>query len=440
MMKLPRGYIMLLALVFGSIFLTVGTAFVGQLTAYIRLSRTELARAEALALAEGALNLASEKLNENSLYMGETATALGPGSFTISVTPVDASNKRVTATGFVPDNVNPVAVRTIVATIGLSNNVVSFHYGVQAGEGGFSLQNSSSIIGNVYANGPVIGSSQNMIYGDVVSAGPSGLVYGIHATSSVFAHTIGKAGEATIIDKNAYYATSKVNTTVGGTSFPGSPDQSPAPLPITDAQVIDWENQAEAGGVISTCNASGDYVITTSMTLGPKKILCNLLIKSTSGVLTVAGPIWVVGNITAQTGPTIQMDPSLGSQNVAIIADNPNNTTGSGLVNVGQSTVFKGSGSPNSFVFLISQNNSAELGGTTAALTMGQGASALVAYASHGLAVLQQSVNLKEVTAFQINLTQSASVTYDRGLPNTVFESGPGASWAFVPGSYAITR
>jgi hypothetical protein len=176
------------------------------------------------------------------------------------------------------------------------------------------------------------------------------------------------------------------------------------------------------------------------MSLGPTKIECNLVVKGNSAILNVTGPIWVAGNITFQTGPTTKMDSSLGGTNVAIIADNPANTTGSGIISVGQTSIFQGSGSPGSFVFLISQNNSAESGGGTSAVSLAEGASALVAYASHGLIGLSQSVNVKSVTAYKIALSQSASVTYDVGLPSTLFESGPGGSWSFVPGSYSIVR
>ena len=176
------------------------------------------------------------------------------------------------------------------------------------------------------------------------------------------------------------------------------------------------------------------------MELGPKKIACNLIVKSTSAELTVAGPLWITGNITTQTSPKIKMRSSLGSQNVPIIADNPDNPTGSGIVSIGQGTLFEGSGSPNSFVFLISQNRSAEQGGSTSAIDIRQGVSALVVYASHGLVTLSQSVHIKEVTGYKVALSQSAQVTYDEGLPNSAFQSGPGASWCFAPGTYAITR
>ncbi len=423
-----------------SILLGLSAVLVSYVTLYARTERQSVNDAAALALAEGGIDKAVYELNQNPSYAGESNTALGGGVFTVVVSTVDTNTKAITATGYVPDSVHPSATKTVKVHIALNSDTISFHYGIQVGTGGITMSNSSKVVGNVFSSGPVVGTNSNLVYGDVISTGATGLVYGIHATSSIYAHTIGGAAQATEIDKNAYYANTITNTTVHGTSYPGSADQNPVPLPISDDQITDWENQAAAGGTISSCDKNGDYTISASQSLGPKKITCNLIVKSSSGILTVTGPIWVTGNITAQTGPTIKMDPNLGSQNVAIVADNPANTTGSGIITIGQSTIFQSSGSSGSFVFLISQNGSAEQGGATAALSLSQGASALVAYASHGLVTMNQSVGVKEVTGYQISLAQTATVTYDTGLPNTIFESGPGGGWAFVPGTYAIVK
>lgn len=434
-----RGYVLILTVVFFGILFLVSAAYLNSITATSKSVRGDVARAQALSLAEAGMDKAINQLNQGSSYSGESDTALGNGTFTVSVSSIDSKTKRITATGYIPDSASWIARKTIQANVGINGATVSFHYAIQSGNGGFELNNSSQIIGNVYSGGPVIGNNNNWIYGDVVSSGATGKVYGIHATGTVYAHALGKSGFTTVVDKDAYYTT-KVNTTVGGTSFPGSADLGSAALPISDAQISQWESDAAAGGTISSCDAQGNYVVNGSASLGPKKIACNLVVKSTSGTLTVTGPLWIVGNITTQTGPTVRIDPALGSQNVAIIADNPSDQTGSGLIDVGESTIFNGSGSPSSFVFLISQNNSAETGGSTAAVTLSQSSSALVAYANHGLLSLGQSVGVKEATGYKIVLSQSASVTYDTGLPSTIFESGPGGSWQFVPGTYAITQ
>ncbi|MEK7604356.1 MAG: hypothetical protein AAB442_00970 [Patescibacteria group bacterium] len=430
-----RGQVILLALVFATIFVTVSSAFVSYILAYGHSERANLAEAQALAIAEGALDHAAVMLNSNPSYTGETDTPLGNGTYTIAVTSIDTKTKRVVATAYIPNRSAPTNQKTISVHMGDIGNTISFHYGIQGGQGGFELYQSSTIIGNVFSSGSVIGVNGNVIEGEVISTGTSGLVYGIHATGTIYAHTIGHEDHATQADKDAYYVT-KINTTVGGTSYPNSPDLEPVALPISDQQISEWESYAEAGGTIASCDGNGDYVISTSMSLGPKKIACNLVVKTTSGVLSVTGPLWITGNISTKTGPTIRIDPSLGNQNVAIIADNPADPAGSGIIDIGQNSVFLGSGSPNSFVFLISQNRSAEQGGSTVAMSMNQGSSALVAYASHGLIELKQTVDVKEATGYKIVMSNSAKVTYDSGLPSTLFQGGPGGSWGFLAGTY----
>lgn len=437
-LRYKKGQIILLAVVLAGVFAMVSTALVSFVNSYGRAERTTVAAAQALAIAEGALENAIGKLNQNPAYAGETNTALGGGTFTVTLSTIDTGTKRVTVTASVPNTVTPTAIKIVKANIGINSSAISFHYGIQSGNGGFKMENSSKVTGNVFSSGSVIGTSQNMIYGDVISSGAGGLVYGIHATSSVYAHRIGNASESTVIDKDAYYATTKTNTTVTGTSHPGSADQPVADLPISDEQISQWEATAAAGGTITCSN--GSYNITSgSRSLGPVKIPCNLDI-SGSAVVTIQGHIWVTGNITVQNSAKVKMDPALGATNVAIIADNPTNRLTSSTIKVKNTATFENSGTAGSFVFLISQNNSAETGGDEEAFELSNSASALVAYAAHGLIPLENTVSLKEVTAYKIRLKNSASVTYDSGLPSAVFQSGPGGSWSFVPGSYAITR
>ena len=436
--RFERGYVILLALVFAGIFATVGTALTGSLFAYGRAERITVASAKALALAEGALDGAVSKLNQDPSYGGETNTPLGNGMFTVTVATIDTKTKRVTATGYVPDSQNPTAIKSIKANIGINDSVISFHYGIQSGNGGFFMDNSSSVIGNVFSGGSVIGTSQNYIYGDVISSGSTGLVYGIHATSSVYAHTIGNASEHTIIDKNAYYYSATTNTTVSGTSYSNSPDQATTSLPISDEQIEEWKSEAAAGDT-AVCS-SGAYTIDSgSVDLGPIKIPCDLDIKN-SAVVTIHGHLWVAGDIIVQNSATVKMASALGAQNVALIADNPSDQLTSSKIFVKNTATFQDSGTPGSFVFLISQNRSAEMGGDEEAFSLSNSASALIAYAAHGLIPLENKVSLKAVTAYKIRLKNSARVTYDSGLPNAVFQSGPGGSWSFVPGTYSITR
>ena len=303
----------------------------------------------------------------------------------------------------------------------------SFYFGVQAGNGGLIMQNTSSISGNVYSNGIVTGSgpANNIIRGSVVSAGPSGLVDNLYATSSVYAHTISNSK----IDGDAYYQ-SISNTTVLGTLFPSSLDQATSPLPISDEQIEEWKQVALAGGTISSpC----PYKITEATILGPVKINCDLEISENNYTVTLAGNVWVEGNIEVQNSPTVRVVSTFGNKGVVVIADKPSDPTTSGKIILQNAAIFEGSGSLGSHVMLISQNRSAELGGSEVAIEVKNTVSgALLVYAGHGEIMLQNNINLKEVSAYQIRLKNTAKVVYETGVTNLLFDSGPSGGYEIL--------
>lgn len=299
----------------------------------------------------------------------------------------------------------------------------SFNYGIQSGPGGFILENSASVTGNVYSSGSIVGSG-NTIYGDAVSSGSTGLINNIHTTGSAYAHTI----QDSDVDADAYY-TVKTNTTVDGISYPNSADQGVVPMPITDAQIGELEADALAGGVI---NSPCPYIINSDITIGPVKITCNLEISGSPTVI-LNGSIWVTGKISIKNSAIIRVAAGLGNKSVAIIADNPSNRTTSSSIELSNSSQFFGSGSAGSFIFLISQNNSSELGGGEDAISMDNSSSGkVILYASHGLININNSATLKEVTGYKIKAKNSANIIYDTGLVNTLFTSGPGGGYQII--------
>lgn len=428
-----RGYIILFALIVSAVVMTVTAAFFNYYGSGVRAMRAALVGAQAQALAEAGIDNAVYELNQNGSYTGESNTALGGGVFTVSVATVDSSTKRITATGFVPDSANPTATKKVVqASASIDTEVVSFAFGVQAGNGGIFLENNASVRGNVYSNGPVTGQNSNIVRGAVVSAGPSGLISGVHATSSGYAHTI----QNSTLDGDAYFQ-SISNTTVAGVQYPGSADQATTSLPIPDALIEEWKTAALAGG---THTSPCPYEISTSVTIGPTKIDCDLTIKGNGITVTLAGPLWVKGNLSIENSPTIRVGASQSGRSVPIVVDNPSNRSTGSTAELENSAVFEGSGD-NSHILLVSQNNSAENGGTTVAIDVKNTVSGdLLVYAGHGEIVLQNNINLREVTAWRIRAKNFAEIVYKTGLGDTLFSSGPGGSWAVVPGTYAIVR
>ncbi|HBB56599.1 TPA: hypothetical protein DEW47_01725 [Patescibacteria group bacterium] len=326
------------------------------------------------------------------------------------------------------------AEREIVATSSVSNLVrktrlrlstgagASFFYGVQAGEGGFIMENSSFISGNVFSNGPITGQNSNLTQGDVISAGPNGLISGIHTEGSAYANTISNSS----IDGDAYYVNIS-GSTVGGTLYPGSENQATGTLPITEEMIGEWEAAAAAGGEI---NSPCPYKIKTDTTIGPIKINCDLEISGTP-VITIAGPIWVSGNINFENSSVVKLHSSMGRSSVAIIADNQSNRLTSSKIELQNSAQFQNSGTEGSYILILSQNNSAENGGGEKAIILKNSANGdVLVYAGHGEIELQSSVDLKEVTAYRIRIKNSAQIIYESGLANILFTSGPSGGYS----------
>jgi hypothetical protein len=113
----------------------------------------DVGRARELARSRAAL-FTSESLNDDVAYrlkhglqIGTSETlAMNGSSATSTITTVSTNEKRVQTTGSFG-----VYVRKIETKFQTGSGA-SFFYGVQVGQGGFVMENSSSITGNLYAN------------------------------------------------------------------------------------------------------------------------------------------------------------------------------------------------------------------------------------------------------------------------------------------------
>ncbi|OGZ04011.1 MAG: hypothetical protein A2648_00210 [Candidatus Lloydbacteria bacterium RIFCSPHIGHO2_01_FULL_41_20] len=359
----------------------------------------------------------SYRLKTGKQVSASQTLSLNGATTTVTVIDIGGSDKEIISSSNFDNLIRKIKTQLTVSTSG-----ASFVYGVQVGDGGFDLQNTATIVGNVYSNGPINGANSNIVKGDIISAGSTGLISGVHATSSAYAHTITNS----TIDKDAYYQT-LTNTTVGGTNYPGSIDQPKSTLPISDALITQWENDAALGGTISSpC----PYQITNYTTIGPKKISCDLEI-SGNPTVTIDGPLWVTGNITIKNSAILRINPAIGNKSIAIIADNPANRSTSGVINVENTTSFFGAGFSGSYILLVSQNNSAETGGDNDAITAKNSANGeeLLVYAGHGNISLENSVSLRGVTAYKITAKNTTEVVYTTGLASLLFSSGPSGSF-----------
>ncbi|MEK7133668.1 MAG: hypothetical protein AAB804_01195 [Patescibacteria group bacterium] len=427
-----RGQVLILILVFfTAIAVTVVTGVTAPIARELRIGSDLQLSKQSYFTAEAGGEDAYYRIRYNVPASFPLTLSLGGATTTVTVETIDLSNKEIVSEGNARNH-----IRTVVKHITVADGF-DFEFALQTGLGGISLNNNAMVNGNVYANGPVISSNTsanayNWVHGSVVSSGPSGYVNQVHATGTVYSHTIQNA----TIDRDAYYKTfsgATSSVTVAGVKYPDSADQPPLPLPVSDTLVSQWESDAVLGGTV-TCTG-GTYTISASVIIGPKKIPCDLSISGNNTIVTLRGAVWVTGNITIDgtggAGVQMKVDDSIGNKSVPVIADKPGYNDDSALITIAGNANFYGStGNTDSYVILISQNNSAENGGDDLAMNVVNGATGnLLTYAAHGQIKLQNNVNLREVTAYKISLFNNAVVNYSIGLAQTLFTSGAGGSW-----------
>jgi Tfp pilus assembly protein PilX len=222
-----------------------------------------------------------------------------------------------------------------------------------------------------------------------------------------------------------------INTSVHGSSCPNQYCLVENPprekLPISDGVIADWKNDAAAGGT-----HTGNFTVTrnTTQSLGPRRITGDLVIEN-GATLIVTGTLHVQGNLVldGQNG-AIRLDPSYGANSGLVVTD--------GWIHVSNNFDALGSGTPGSYIMLITtaDHTAGPFTHHNAAIDLHNRMTGSILYAGKGKVFLHQNVTVKEVTAWGLELENNAVVTYEFGLQNATFTSGPGAGWSVVKGTW----
>ncbi|HET8574972.1 MAG TPA: hypothetical protein VFM02_02240 [Candidatus Paceibacterota bacterium] len=412
------GFALLLVVFFFLAFFTaVVIGFSGVLGSRAQNTRENMDSDQAFYTAQSGMEDALYRLDHSDIPDQDTEVLSLNG--TVATTTVQSIS--ATEVGLLSSALAGDAVRKVSAdgTVGAGT---SFGSGAQAGEGGIYIKGGATITGNVYSNGLVTGGGYRLsISGDVVSAGPEGSVSHVDAGGNVYAHSIDNSN----ISGDAFYSQNLTNVLVYGAKHPDSPDQPLATMPISDATIDGWEQEAESGSVY---NGPCPYSPTSTTTIGNIKINCNVSLAG-SAVLVLTGPVWVNGNISVGGGGEIKVDPSLGTASVPIIADDTSNPGSDGTINASGGAKIYGSGTEGSYVIFVSQNQSGEDGGSVNAINISGGAlGGVVLYAPHGNISLSGGVSVHEITGYSIVMSGGADLVYEDGLKSITFPGAQG-SW-----------
>jgi Tfp pilus assembly protein PilX len=445
-----QGYAALISILF---FLSISLLFTFGFSALAlqekESSRLALRAKQSYALAESGVEDAAFRLQTGKQLSSSETISLNGEQVTTTITTLSGGDREIRGDGTVFQSVR--SVQLILTT----DTGASFQYGVQVGEGGVTMQNSSSIVGNVYSNGNIQGQNSAQIIGDAFVAGASEIrditVSKNAHGNAIYESTIGGTASSTtivddstvgvdvyadsilntIITDDAYYQTSLSGGSVGGVIVPGTPPPPQLPplaMPIPDSQIDLWKTAAEAGGTIT---GPCPYAPSTGTSLGPVKIICDVNISGNTNI-TLTGPVWIVGNLTMRNNAQINLASSYGIASEVIIAEDPANPNTKGSISVLNNTNLNGSGTVGSYILAISMNRAAENGMSDIAITINNSANAPIYYAPHGEITIQNNSALKEATAYKISLSNSTQVTYETGLADITFSSGPSGSWSIA--------
>lgn len=223
-----------------------------------------------------------------------------------------------------------------------------------------------------------------------------------------------------IIERDAYYQ-SITNSTVLGSSFPGSEDPPPQNFPISEANITGWKTEAAEAGPIyqPVCGSPTAW--------GPGKFTGDLTLQNAC-ILKVKTPIWVAGKITMGNDNRFTLDSSYGTGSGIIVID--------GQASMGNENKLLGTGEGNSILALLTTYDSRN--NNNSAITIGNIGNTGVFYADKGIIDPGNENQFKEITAWKIKITNESVIDYETGLASILFSSGPSGSYSLVKGTYQI--
>src|SRR3989344_7694138 len=388
--KFKRGQMLILGLIFLMVVLILSATLFARVANFLRFGSNSILREQATNLAEAGVDNAIWQLNKTAgscpfPYCGSEQVLGTTGSFIVTIQDKTSSLKTITSTGYIPNSTTPRAKRTIKTDVLITAEQISFHYATQTDTGGLEINGTSIINGNVYTNGNIFGYSNSLINGDAFAAG-----------------TI-----------------SSPDPTITGSPNPGA---TPKLLPEFDAQY--WKNLAN----INNDPYIGDLEYNSGThDLGPKKIQGNLTLNS-SAWLTLHGPIHVTGNFAINSNTHLYLDEAFGSNGTVVIVE--------GTIQLNSNAeVFSTSANPKGYIILASTKSPPDN-----AIELNSNAKAGILYALSGNLQLNSNGEVVALAANKLILNSNATLTYDEGLADAQFSSGPGGSWGIRKGSDQYTK
>lgn len=217
------------------------------------------------------------------------------------------------------------------------------------------------------------------------------------------------------------------STTVGSTRYcpyavTTPADLGPRDMPISDAVMDSWKDNAAAGGPPFV----GNKIINSDTSLGPIQINGNLTVNN-GKKLTLTGTVYVTGTVTFNNNSKLYLDSSYGSNSGVLLSDD--------VITINQGAAFSGAGA-GSYALLATTKNDI----LNTAIEIDNGSNTALFYAPYGIIEIKNVAVLKELCAWKIHAKQNVTINYDTGVSDINFSSGPTGGWSELKGYWQIVE
>ena len=402
-----KGAAMLISVIF---FLFISLAIIsGLVSPSIREFRNadmNLNSKRSYFLSESGVEDATYRIIKNKTIGTSETITLNSNTATTTITTPAPGQKQIIALGDV------TSFQRKISTLLVTGTGIVFKYGTQGGQGGFVFHNNSYLNGSLYSNGNIVGSNGAYITGDAWVAGSTGSIsnmrVGSGGTGDAHAHSV----TGSTVTGTIYCQTGSGNNKSCDTS---QADPAAEDLPISDDNISQWKTDATNGGI-----TNGNVTISSPTSLGTQKIVGNLTINST---LTLTNTVFVTGNIII-TG-TVKLNSAYGATSGLMIAD--------GYINIGNGVIFQDSGTPGSYIMLLSNSTCDGASGSPCdgnnAITINNNSDISIVNGQKGTVYFGNNATVKEAVGNTIELKNNVGINYGSGLINVPFTTGPTGAW-----------
>lgn len=368
-----------------------------------RTTYNSVRSAQSLVLAEAALEDSLLRITDPSLsYQSSETLTLNGHTATTTISQVGPTVS-VATQGDVETRIRRLGIELVK-----NSTEASFFYGVQVGEGGLIIDHKDGkVIGNVYANGTSYG--KGSVTGSITVGGDGNELQDLDIGENAFAYG---CDNATIVGDLTTHEGGVSTCTVGGSTSTQSESFETLDFPITDEQINTWKSQAADGGTLS-----GNQTISSNQDLGPIKIDGNLTIDNNVTV-NITGNVWVTGTFNTNNNAIVALDSGYGANSGIFIVDSN--------IDLDNNVIMRGTSDPASYLIVIGTSSSqAE---ASAAMDVKNNLDGAILFTPHGIMVVHNNANLVEAMAHKL-LLKNATVSYETGLENVNFTSGPSGGW-----------